>query len=560
MDKRIINHLIDLYGKEAGTAAAKKIESILEPLKKKNAKQTKTFLTESSAWLITYGDMVTGEGYTKLQALYEFLRDKLPGIVDSVHILPFYPYSSDDGFSVIDYKEVDPKLGTWDGIRRFADHFNLTADAVFNHISSQSEWFQECLKGNPEYRDFFIRVPKDADTSSVTRPRSLPLLTAYSSPDGGEDDYYWTTFSDDQIDLNFACPDLLVRLIEILFFYVEEGITTIRLDAVAFFWKELGTSCMHLRQTHKIVKICRLLLDEYARHVLLLTETNVPHAENISYFGKGNEANMVYQFPLPPLTAHAVMAECSIWLNQWAESLEDPEGSNTYFNFLASHDGIGLRPAMDILPDQELNYMLQTACNNGGLISYRDMPDGSQSPYELNISYFNLFWDGTEETYTTALRKFILAHSILMCMPGVPAVYFHSMFGSVNYTEGVEKTGRNRTINREKLNLKQLQSEVRDRNSRRYIIYAAMAQMLRIRATEPAFHPKSGFEILNLSPDVFIIKRNTGKGETPLTAIHNLSSGPQALELEGDFVDIITGTNYYDEVELPPHEFLWLKG
>lgn len=560
MNKKVIEYLSDLYGKKAGTIAAKKIESLLQPLKMSNAREIKTSLNESSSWLITYGDMVSGEGYTKLEALHEFLRDKLPGVVDSVHILPFYPYSSDDGFSVIDYKQVDPELGSWNGIKQFADDFNLAADAVFNHISSQSEWFQECLKGNPEYRDFFIRVPKDADTSSVTRPRSLPLLTPYPSPDGGEDDYYWTTFSADQIDINFSNPDALIRLIDVLFDYIEKGVSTVRFDAVAFFWKELGTTCLHLEQTHKIVKLCRLLLDEYAPHVLLLTETNVPHKENISYFGDGDEADMVYQFPLPPLTAHAVMAENSTWLNQWAESLEDPEGSNTYFNFLASHDGIGLRPAMDILPENELDFMLNTACDNGGLISYRDMPDGSQSPYELNISYFNLFWDGSEENHSTALRKFIMAHSILMCMPGAPAIYFHSMFGSVNYTEGVKETGRNRTINREKLNLKELQSEVRDRKSRRYAIYSALAQMLKIRGEEPAFHPKSGFEIINLNPNIFMIKRNTGKGQTPLIAIHNLSAEPQTLELKGDYVDIITDTHFYNEVELPPHEFLWLKG
>lgn len=555
MNKKIRQYLIDIYGPEAGINAADKLETKLlsrEPV----SSPAMSVLDAKSSYLITYGDMVSKEGENKLKTLHGFIKHRLHGTIDSVHILPFYPYSSDDGFSVIDYEQVDPALGEWQNIVDFSQDFKIAADAVFNHISSQSTWFQECLKGNQVYSKYFIPVPQDIDLTSVIRPRSLPLLSPYKS-ESGKEKYYWTTFSADQLDLNFANYEVLLRTIDILLFYASKGITTVRLDAIAFLWKEIGTTCLHLRQTHEIIKIYRLLLEEYAPEMILLTETNVPHNENISYFGKNDEAQMVYQFPLPPLTAHAVMTGNAKYLTNWAFSLEEPEGDSTFFNFLASHDGIGLRPAFDLLPPDKLQNMLDTACANGGRISYRSLPDGGQSPYELNISYYNLFT--SDNNQAKAIKKFLLAHSILMVMPGVPAIYFHSMFGSVNDQESVERTGQNRSINREKFHLDQLETELDDTASRRNRIFNGLKKLLDIRREEPAFNPKSGFEVMLIGPEVFAIKRNTGCHEKELLAIHNLSIKPLSLDIETGMKDIISGKKYQGPVTLDSLEFVWLK-
>ena len=555
MYKKISQYLIDIYGPEDGINAADKLETKL--LSQEHiSSERKNVPDEKNSYLITYGDMVCSEGENKLKTLHKFIRDRLSGTIDSVHILPFYPYSSDDGFSVIDYEQVDPALGEWQDIVDFSKDFKIAADAVFNHISSQSQWFRECLKGNPHYTQYFISIPADTDLSMVTRPRSLPLLSPYTS-ENGEEHYYWTTFSADQLDLNFANYEVLLRTIEIMLFYASKGITTVRLDAIAFLWKEAGTPCLHLRQTHEIIKIYRRILEEYAPDMILLTETNVPHQENISYFGNNDEAQMVYQFPLPPLTAHAVMTGNAKYLTKWASSLEEPDGYNTFFNFLASHDGIGLRPAFDLLPPDELQNMLDTACDNGGRISYRSLPDGSQSPYELNISYFNLFTSGNDEDKSIA--KFLLAHSILMVMPGIPAIYFHSMFGSVNDQKAVEGTGHNRCINREKFTLEQLEYELDMPESRRNRIFSRLKKLLQIRREEPAFHPKSGFEVMHIWPEVFAIRRNTGNPEMELMAIHNLSGKPVSLDLRGERYDIISGKKYKGHVTLAPLEFVWLR-
>ena len=161
-------------------------------------------------------------------------------MVDDIHLLPFYPYSSDDGFSVIDYKQVNPALGTWDDVARVGQNFHLMFDGVINHISAQSAWFKAFLQDDPKYRDYFIVVEGEPDLSQVVRPRTLPLLTEFTTPSGAKK--VWTTFSADQIDLNYANPEVLLDIIDVLLFYVAHGAELIRLDAIAYLWKEIGTT------------------------------------------------------------------------------------------------------------------------------------------------------------------------------------------------------------------------------------------------------------------------------------------------------------------------------
>jgi sucrose phosphorylase len=194
------------------------------------------------------------------------------GVITGVHVLPFFPYSSDDGFSVIDYTAVNPDFGTWADVERLGRNFRLMFDAVINHISAHSGWFQEFLKGNPGFADYFIVVEEGTDLSQVVRPRALPLLTSVQTAHGER--LVWTTFSADQIDLNYANPDVLLEIIEILLLYVEKGAEIIRLDAIAYLWKKIGTPCIHLEETHRVVKLFRTVFDAVAPHVMLITRTS----------------------------------------------------------------------------------------------------------------------------------------------------------------------------------------------------------------------------------------------------------------------------------------------
>ncbi|HMD81668.1 MAG TPA: alpha-amylase family glycosyl hydrolase, partial [Anaerolineales bacterium] len=337
-------------------------------------------------------------------------------VVKGIHILPFYPWTSDDGFSVVDYRKVDPALGDWKHISAMQSHFRLMFDGVINHISSQSEWFKAFLNDDPRYRDYFVVIEGSPDPSQVVRPRALPLLTSFSTPSGEK--RVWTTFSDDQIDLNFQNPEVLLEILDILLMYVERGAAFIRLDAIAYLWKELGTSCIHLPQTHRVIQFLRAALDEVAPHVQMITETNVPHTDNISYFGDGsNEAQLVYNFALPPLTLHSFHTGDAQVLSSWAKTLTLPSNKTTFFNFLASHDGIGLNPARGILSTADIDVLVEKTLEHGGLVSYKHNSDGSQSPYEMNISYFDALSNPHgNESLGLQIDRFIAAQAIMLSL------------------------------------------------------------------------------------------------------------------------------------------------
>src|SRR5574341_323574 len=468
-------------------------------------------LSERDSILITYGDMVSEPGVPPLATLGDFLSGHLGGAISTIHLLPFFPYSSDDGFSVIGYRQVDPQLGTWEDIEQVGQHFRLMFDGVINHISAQSDWFQGFLRDDPAYRDWFITVEGNPDLSRVVRPRALPLLTHFATPSGEK--VVWTTFSADQIDLNYRNPDVLLEIIDTLLYYVAQGAEFIRLDAIAYLWKEIGTPCIHLPQTHRIIQLIRAALDEVAPYVKLITETNVPHADNVSYFGDGyHEAQLVYNFALPPLVLHTFRTGSARVLSDWAASLTLPSERVTFFNFLASHDGIGLNPARGLLPQADIDALVRQVLAHGGLVSYKHDPDGRPSPYELKVSYFDALSDPHGgEPIELQVDRFIAAQAVALSLVGVPGIYFHSLFGSRGWPEGVKQTGRNRSINRQKLERAALAGELADPASLRRRVFTRYAQLLKARASSPAFHPhgrqrvigcgEAVFAVLRLSPD-----------------------------------------------------------
>ncbi len=400
-DTQIYQDLLYLYGPKIAPLAYERLETLLADFRQKYpdwvGKPTSARVSQRDSILITYGDMVQEEGEAPLWTLVDFLEAHLKDVVSTIHILPFYPYSSDDGFSVIDYQAINPALGDWEAVTQIGESFRLMFDAVINHISAESAWFKGFLRNDPRYRDYFIVVEPGTDLSQVFRPRALPLLTeVVQKNDQGENvkRLVWSTFSTDQIDLNFRNPDLLLDILETLLFYVGHGAEFIRLDAVAYLWKEIGTDCLHLSKTHRLIQLMRRVLDRVAPGVALITETNVPHEDNISYFGDGtNEAQMVYNFSLPPLTLHAVHTGNAQKLSQWADTLTLPSENVTFFNFLASHDGIGLMPLKDILSESEIKALAQRVERLGGRVSSKSNGDGSTSPYELNINYLDALGD-----------------------------------------------------------------------------------------------------------------------------------------------------------------------
>ncbi len=553
-----------LYGEEEGRKAHRRLVRLVEEFQREPRTPGPDWLRERDVVLITYGDSIVEEGLAPLRSLARFARSFLTGLVSAIHILPFYPYSSDDGFAVIDYWQVSDQLGSWADISDLAQDFDLMFDAVVNHISAQSQWFQKYLAGDPAFQDFFITCDPGADLAQVIRPRALPLLTPFVTSQGEK--HLWTTFSADQIDLNYKNPEVLLKMVELLLFYVKKGARYLRLDAVGFLWKELGTSCLHLPQTHWIIQIFRAVLDQAAPGTLLITETNVPHRDNISYFGDGtNEAHLVYQFPLPPLTLYSFLTGDASKLTAWAASLEPCSKKTSFFNFLASHDGIGLLPVQGILEEAELQLLLDQTQAHGGLISYRNSPAGSLSPYELNISYLNAL-SHPEESPELKAKRFLAAHAILLSLQGVPGIYIHSLLGSENYWEGYASSGIKRRINRQKLERAQLERELADPASLRSLVFTGFGKLLKTRRSQPAFHPNAPQRILDLGPELFTVLR--GQGPEAILCLINVTGTTQRRKLAGispdlapEAVDLLTGRSFAldQPLTLEPYEILWLK-
>ncbi len=529
-------------------------------------------LTQNDALLITYADQIREAGRTPLQTLSEFCDAHLRDAVSGVHILPFYPSSSDDGFAVKDYFKIDPALGRWADVKRLGLSFDLMFDAVFNHLSAQGDWFARFQRDELDFRGFFVTVDGDSDLSQVVRPRALPLLTEFPTANGPR--RVWTTFSADQVDLNFKNPRVLLAVLEALLFYVGKGARFIRLDAIAFLWKEIGTTCLHLPQTHTVIQCMRAVLDEVAPHVLLITETNVPHADNISYLGDGaNEAQLVYNFTLSPLLLHSFATANAEKLTRWAQALALPSNRVTFFNFLASHDGIGLNPVRGILSEVEMDALVKCAVAHGGFISSKAMPDGSQRPYEMNINYLDALSNPLEnEPVERAARKFLTAHAILLSLQGVPGIYFHSLFGSCGDLAGAIASGIPRRINREKLDRKQLESELADTQSLRSLVWLGLQKLLRIRRAQKAFHPQAVQEILDLDHRLFVVGRKSDGNNDRLLCIHNISDDrvcipglPTELNNVKDWMDLLTGRRYSQRgngitsFEMDGFQTLWLR-
>jgi sucrose phosphorylase len=549
-----------IYGKEKGNRALNRIRAMVDNFPVIQGRETGYFSQEDVV-LITYGDTLSRPGETPLNTLYGFAHKYLQGSVSTIHFLPFFPFSSDDGFSVMDFFSINPELGSWKDVGRFKPEFELMFDFVINHVSAGGEWFQAYLKGKPGYEDFAIAVDPTTDLSMVTRPRALPLLSEFEKSNG-ETVHLWTTFSDDQIDFNYKSLDVLEKMIKALLFYVKQGATILRLDAIAYLWKEIGTSCIHLPQTHDMVKLFRAILNIVAPDVILITETNVPHKENISYFGDGtDEAQMVYNFTLPPLLFYTFAKEDAGVLSEWAKDLRLEPHTTTFFNFTASHDGIGVRPLEGILPDKEIDALAEIVKANGGQVSYKRNPDGSDSPYELNITYIDAILADKDSNQA---QKFLATQAVQYALPGVPATYIHSLLGSRNWLEGVAQTGRARTINREKLEVEEVESQLNDAGSFRSRVFFPYLDLIKIRKKQSAFHPNASFEIMDIDPKVFAIKRQS-KNQT-LVALTNISSKPAPVSvkdsgLPDQVADLLTGEKFnIDAFELKPFQYLWLSG
>lgn len=566
---RLNSHVECIYGKDKSEAIVSKILDVfvdLQPAELDVESPTIQAWSEGDVFLITYGNSVLSGTQKPLHVLYQFLMKYMKGVVSTVHVLPFFPFSSDDGFAVIDYQLVNPELGDWEDISRIAEQFDLMADLVINHVSAKSNWFQQFLNNKKPGSEYFIETDEAADIANVVRPRASELVQVFDSPHGKKN--VWCTFSADQVDLDFSNPDVFMEFIRILRFYMEQGVRTIRLDAVAFLWKQLGTSCINLPQTHEIVKVFRLIIERYFPRVLFITETNIPNIENLKYFGNSNEAHIIYNFSLPPLLLNAMWAGNSDYLVRWSMSLPPAPSGCTYLNFTASHDGIGLRPAEGIMSDSEIDSLVSGMQGFGGEVTSRAISDSGKRPYEINITWMSAMQGTSAGKDEYQIDRFLCSQIIMLGLEGIPAFYLHSLLAGENDYEKYAATQHKRSINRGQWDLEEVETILHDYTSISCKVFYELRRLIKMRTKQAAFHPNATQYTLHLGESLFGFWRQSPNRDQSIFAIHNVTNTNQELSLSNinlictdTWIDLIA----WDTVDLSggiltlnPYQCVWI--
>ena len=561
IDYEVMSYLIQLYGTEQGQRMHQDLRQMASQTAGAVAKQQKPVLASATAEaiLICYGDGVQRSGTMPLQALAQFAQSHLDGVVSGIHILPFFPSSSDDGFAVVDYQKVRIDLGDWPDVQDLAKDFDLMVDLVINHCSREHIWFTDYITNAAPGKDYFHEQTPDPGLSQVLRPRNSPLLTEVHTREGVK--RVWTTFSEDQVDLNFANPDVLMEFARILFFYARNGARYIRLDAIAYLWKRIGTNCMSLPETHMVVRILRGLIDVQGMPLTLITETNVPHEENVSYFGEGNEAHWVYQFSLAPLLLYSYLLGDARALVAWTEGLTPAPSGCSYFNFIASHDGVGLRPLEGLLEDSEIEQLIDVVHQRGGFASMRSTPSGEERVYELNIALFSAFGGSAGD-----ISAYIAAHQLLIAYQGVPGLYLNALLGRMNDVKQMEITGRTRSINRGSWSAEELAERLADPESLNARIFDRLSQSLKIRADQRAFAPTARQRFVEGGKDHLMFLRSDEKQR--LLIVASFSAEPQKIDWPSGLAmssamakDLLTNVPHAADqpLLLSSYQVLWLE-
>lgn len=523
--------------------------------------------SEKDIILITYGDSIIKADESPLKTLKHFLDRTIENTINSVHILPFFPYSSDDGFAVIDYSSVNESLGTWQDIECISKDYHLMSDLVINHCSSRSAWFDNFVKGEGQGSDYFFTALPDDNLSDVIRPRTSPLLKEVETGKGKK--FVWCTFSHDQVDFDFRNPEVLKAFTSIIRQYLDMGVKIFRLDAIAFLWKVVGSASVNLPQTHEVVRLLRTLIESAEPQAIIITETNIPNTQNLTYFGNANEAHGIYNFSLPPLLLNTLLTGNCLYLKRWLMSMPPSQDGTMYFNFIASHDGIGLRPAEGLLSESELDNLVHTVENFGGKISWRTSDNGEQKAYEMNISLYDAMQGTVNGKDEWNFERFICAHAIMFALEGIPGIYIHSLLGTQNDYKKLANTHHNRSINRHRWQEEALEEALADKDLHHAKVLSTLKVLLNTRITQSAFHPNATQFTLHLGLQLFGFWRQSQDRKQSIFCVSNISDQVIALPLS-ELNLIITESwfeliskkeinNLTQELLLTPYQTVWIS-
>ena len=564
--EKVKQYLFQIYSNDLSKKQINNLFLNIKSIFTQPMKRSKNELwSEKDFLLITYADSIKKNNQKNLITLNSFLK-KYCKEFSYIHILPFFPFSSDDGFAVEDYKKIKIEHGSWKDLKKITKTFDIMVDLVINHCSSKNKLFKNFLEDKNPGKDFFINSEKKFPKSNkIVRPRSSDLSKKVLVD--GKNNYVWCTFGHDQVDFDFRNPNVLLYFFEIIKFYLDQDIKALRLDAVAFLWKELGTRCINLPQTHNIIRLIRLIIDRFYNKTLIITETNIPSHENLTYFGNNNEAHCIYNFSLAPLLIHAVVSGNSFYLKKWSRGMPPAQENNSYLNFLSTHDGIGMRPVEGILPENEIQKYFNFFKKQGGLFSYRTNA-GKKSVYEVNITLLEAFKECYNGKDKFVLERFILAHTILFSMEGIPAIYIQNYLGSKNDNAKVKKTNSFRSINRRNWNFDSLVKIFKNKSNINSKILHSLNRLMVLRKKQIAFHPNATQFTLQLGDIFFGIWRQSIDRSQSIFCISNLTNVKQKISLldinlisTNNWFDILSNKkikNIGDELLFKPYQTFWI--
>jgi len=522
----------------------------------------------SSVVLITYPDAIYRKDESTLKTLVEFLEDRLNGISSVIHVLPFLPSTSDGGFAVCNHEKIDDNFGNWNDLKKLSSNHKIMADLVLNHVSSSHPWVHQFMKSEEPGLSYVFAPFHTHNWEEVIRPRNSSLFTKIKTNKGFKN--VWTTFGPDQIDVDWTNPNIFLEFSKLLVRYINNGAEWIRLDAIAFIWKDPNTTCLHLDPVHSIVKLLNKCLKIIKPTSVLITETNVPEKENLSYLIDGNEANLAYNFTLPPLLLEAIYTGETDLLNNWLSNWHDLPNSTSLLNFTSSHDGIGLRALEGIMDNKRMHHLLVESEKRGGLVSHRRIENGKDLPYELNISWWSAMSHVGSDITLFQFDRFFLSQVFTLSLKGVPAFYLPSILASSNDIDTFRKTGQRRDLNREKFEANKLTKLLKNFDSPASKNISYLSKVVKIRSKLRAFHPEAFMKCIFTNIDNCVIIQR-GLDEDIVFVICNMSDKYLEIPLSNDLdlfplsskkylIDHITGSSFYtDSFILDPYQVVWVS-
>lgn len=441
--------------------------------------------------LITYPDSLGGDLKTLNQVLLNHFSDIFKG---GVHILPPFPSSGDRGFAPLTYLEIEPSFGDWEDIRKIGENFDVLVDLMVNHISRQSAYFQDFLqKGRKsEYADLFITLDKlwedgqpvqeDIDKMFLRRP--LPYST-FTIEQTGEEEKVWTTFGktdpSEQIDLDIKSEKVKRLLTDFFVNFKEQNIKIVRLDAVGYVIKKLGTSCFFVEpEIYEFLDWVMELADSL--DIELLPEV---HSHYSIQYKLAEHGCWIYDFILPYRILDTLINKSSDELLDYLKNRPHKQ-----FTMLDCHDGIPVKPDMDDLIDTKearklVDVCLQRGSNLSLILSDEHKAEDGFDVHQIRCSYYSVL-NCDDDAY-------LAARAIQFFAPGVPQVYYVGLLAGENDVENVQKTGEGREINRHNFSLEEIEKSLGKE------VVQRLLELIRFRNEYDAFNGQ--FEVLESASD-----------------------------------------------------------